>query len=43
VKAQTGTVPFVAEIARYDRPDGTTSEWTSAKMTGALPLAALRR
>lgn len=41
VKARTGTVPFLAEIARYDRPDGTVSEWTSAKMTGALPLAAL--
>ncbi len=41
VKAQTGTVPFVAEIARFNRPDGSVSEWTSAKMTGALPLEAL--
>lgn len=41
VKAQTGTVPFIAEVARFERDDGTVSEWTSAKMTGALPLAAL--
>jgi len=40
VKAKIGTVPFVAEIARFER-DGKVSEWTSAKMTGALPLAAL--
>lgn len=41
VKSANRTVPFTAEIASYDRPDGSRSEWTSAKMTGALPLAAL--
>ena len=35
------TIAFTAEVAEYERPDGTVSRWTSAKMTGALPLSAL--
>lgn len=33
-------VPFVAEIASNER-NGKTSQWTAAKLTGALPLASL--
>jgi hypothetical protein len=41
VKKADRSLPFVAEIASFKRDDGTVSEWTSAKMTGAKPLAAL--
>lgn len=36
VKANTRPIPFVAEIASWED-----RQWTSAKMTGALPLATL--
>lgn len=36
------TIPFEAQIASYDNPStGKSSQWTAAKMTGALPLAKL--
>jgi hypothetical protein len=41
VKKANRLVPFTAEIATYKRPDGSVSEWTSAKMSGAAPLGAL--
>lgn len=36
VKAANAVVPFTAEIANFNG-----NQWTSAKMQGALPLAAL--
>jgi hypothetical protein len=42
VKKANRLVPFKAEIARFTRNDGSVSEWTSAKMSGAAqPLGAL--
>ncbi|HWG32942.1 MAG TPA: hypothetical protein VN650_02150 [Gemmatimonadaceae bacterium] len=41
VKKANRLVPFTAEIATYKRPDGSVSEWTSARMGGAAPLNAL--
>lgn len=34
-------VPFTAEIATFERDDGSVSRWTSARLGGAKPLAPL--
>ncbi len=39
VRAANREISFDAEIARFERSDGSVSEWTSVRMSGAAPLA----